>query len=323
VEKASFTGTYNIKEIGYFPELQTSGFNGICYAWRQENGITIVFPVGSDNIPHGNCYLVDDRDLAFLFQPYEATAPASGGSISSPPLRSDAPDLIDMWYKQSLVDSPSAPASPASRRESVGSQNFSAIHNDETLFTPAWHPDDLLHEPKDSVPPSAPPASVAPGAVAGAKAPSPQMNIAPAAQVASVPVVEEDPESRSAKLEQRMRAKFSVLLQAMDNNADLQQDEEIARLLTLGSSFGWKQKFMFTEFGLALRRKQKFALALDSHLRALELAPNDEHILFNVARAEYEQQNMDKARHYLDKALSVAPDFAVAQNFKSFLNGRA
>ena len=119
-----------------------------------------------------------------------------------------------------------------------------------------------------------------------------------------------------------MRVKFAALLQAIDENTNPQQDEEMARLLTLGSNFGWRQKFMFTEFGLALRRKQKFTLALDSHLRALELAPNDEHILFNVARAEYELRNTDKAQHYLDKALSVAPDFTIAKNFKSFLSGR-
>jgi hypothetical protein len=310
VEKASFTGTYSIKEIDGVPELQTNNFSGICYAWRQENGITIVLPVGRDNLPHGNCYLVDDRDFAFLFQPYDATAPASDDSIR-PPLRAGAPDLLGMWYEQSLASPSSVPAPQTDRRESGGSQSFAAVSNDETLFAPAWHPDELFHEPEDSTPPSAVPA---PGADQDASAPAAQM------YVEEEP---EDPESRSARLEQRMRVKFAVLLQATDENAELHQDEEIARLLTLGSSFSWRQKFMFTEFGLALRRKQKFALALDSHLRALELAPNDEHILFNVARAEYELRNTDRARHYLDKALSVAPDFAVAKNFKNFLNGRA
>jgi hypothetical protein len=324
VEKASFTGIYGIKEAGCFPELHTDGFSGFCYAWRQENGINIVLPMGRGNTPHGSCYLVDDRDFTFLFSPVDS-AITPDDFILRPPLRSDAPDLLGMWYEQSLAGQPSAPVSPATGHEN-GSLFLSSLSGDETLLTPAWHPDDIFHEPEDKAVPDTGYVSEPP--VANQTAPSesgpPEADDAASAPVAKVSVEEEqeDPESRSARLEQRMRGKFEFLLQAMDDNADPQAEEEVARLLTLGSSFGWKQKFMFTEFGLALRRKRKFTLALSSHLRALDLAPNDEHILFNVARAEYELRNPDNARYYLDKALSVAPDFTVAKNFQSFLLGR-
>jgi tetratricopeptide (TPR) repeat protein len=308
VEKASFTGTYRIKEADCFPELHADEFSGLCYAWRQENGISIVLPLSRGNTPHGSCYLVDDNEFIFLFSPLDsATAPDN--LVPRYPLCSNAPDLIGMWYEQSL-------ASPAS----------SALSGDEAHLTPAWHPDNIFLDPKDKAASGAvhasephtaqplPPASRSTMAKETASA---------SAATAHAKEEREDPESRSARLEQRMRGKFEALLQAMDEAVDTQLEEEMARLLTLGSSFDWRQKFMFTEFGLALRRKQKFTLALSSHLRALELAPNDERILFNVARAEYELRNPDKARYYLDKALSVAPDFTVARNFQSFLLGRA
>jgi len=325
VEKASFTGTYSIKEADCFPELRTDGFSGLCYVWRQENGVNIVLPMGRGSTPHGSCYLVDDSDFTFLFSPCDS-AITPDGFILQPPLRSDAPDLLGMWYEQSLVAPPSAPVSPASGREG-GGLTFSALSGDETLLTPIWHPDDIFHDPEDKAVPGAvhapePPAANRPASAESGASGGNEAAFAPAAKVYIEEEQQEDPESRSARLEQRMRSKFELLLQAMDENPEPQLEEEMARLLTLGSSFSWRQKFMFTEFGLALRRKRKFTLSLSSHLRALELAPNDEHILFNVARAEYELRNPDKARYYLDKALSVAPDFTVAKNFQSFLLGR-
>ena len=322
VEKASFTGTYSIKEADYFPELYTDGFSGFCYAWRQVNGINIVLPIGRDNAPHGSCYLVDDRDFTFLFSPFDSTT-TPDDFILRPPLRSDAPDLLDMWYEQSLVGSSSAPDSPPIGRKS---DSPTLPPGDEILLTSVWHPDAAFHEPEDRAAQDA----LHPSALSVASQPAPLESGSPGAyegafaSVAKVRIEEgqEDQESRSARLEQRMRSKFELLLETMDEHANPQQEEEMARLLALGSSFSVRQKFMFTEFGLALRRKRKFTLALSSHLRALELAPNDEHILFNVARSEYELQNPDKARYYLNKALSVAPDFIVAKNFQNFLLGR-
>lgn len=146
-------------------------------------------------------------------------------------------------------------------------------------------------------------------------------------------------EERNAKLEQVMRTKFAALLSQMDDEASSAPssspsvpsppsgpsaaDTEMEKLLTLGSAFTWKQKFMFTEFGLALRRKHKYTLALTCHLRALALSSQDEHILFNVARSEYELGNIEKAGQYLDRALMVSPGFDLARNFKIFLAGHA
>ena len=308
MEKASFVGTYSVKENSGLPELWAKNFSSCCYAWRQENGNAIVLPLNRDGSPHSNCYLVNDEDFASFFQPHDATMASDGlASIAAPntfvpkpPLRSDAPDLISMWHEQSL--SSPAPVAPQALQENDDSPNsvtVSSLSHGEALFTPVWHPDDD-EPPKTSETPSAPEVQML------------------------TEEAQEDPESRSVRLEQHMRAKFEALLQTMDDqNPDPKLDEEMARLLILGTDFSWKQKFMFTEFGLALRRKSKLTLALASHLRALKLAPNDEHILFNVARAEYELRNPEKARYYLEKALLVAPDFIVAKNFQSFLLGRA
>ena len=364
MESASFVGIFSIRVNNGFPALQSHDFSGACYAWKKEDGEHIVLPANG-NAPNENCYILDARDFEFLFQPYAASSTSPLEATPRPSLRSDAPDLLGMWYEESLTAVPDAtvqqPQSPPSGMDGLVAAELSS---DEAVLAPAWHPDELFAEPgsRGAMPqgPAArafhraaemPPQAFhtpghtqghthghMPGHISGYDTPAaPSRTSYPAspphtgfaappphaqAQVL-VNEVQEDPEIRSAHLEQRMRGKFDALLGQMTESPSPELEEELARLLTLGSTFSWKQKFMFTEFGLALRRKQKFQLALSSHLRALQLAPNDEHILFNVARAEYELGNTAKAQEYLGRALAVAPDFTVAKNFQGFLLGRA
>ncbi|MDL2317337.1 tetratricopeptide repeat protein [Desulfovibrio sp. OttesenSCG-928-A18] len=129
-------------------------------------------------------------------------------------------------------------------------------------------------------------------------------------------------EEQAARLESSMRDAFARILEQMDQGRPVELEQEISRLIMRGSGFTWKQKFMFTEFGLALRRKRLPKLALACHMRALGFAPRDEHILFNVARTEYELGNVDAAKEYLRRALEATPDFSIASNFLNFLNGQ-
>lgn len=130
-------------------------------------------------------------------------------------------------------------------------------------------------------------------------------------------------DARAQRLEQRMRAEFETLMERVDSGGGTGLERELSRLILQGAGFSWKQKFMFTEFGFALRRKRLYKLALACHMRALALAPADEHVLFNVARAEYELGKAEAARIYLLKALEAAPAFGAARRFLAFLDGCA
>jgi tetratricopeptide (TPR) repeat protein len=120
--------------------------------------------------------------------------------------------------------------------------------------------------------------------------------------------------------ELKLREKLSALISAIqENTADPDLDAAIANLIAQDMPSGSEYKFLFTEFGMALRRKKKVKLALLCHMRALNFAPNDENVLFNVARTEYELGRIDKAEERLNKALLVNPSFSAAANFLSFL----
>lgn len=130
-------------------------------------------------------------------------------------------------------------------------------------------------------------------------------------------------DARAQRLEQQMREEFALLLERFDKEASPELERDLSRLILRGAGFSWKQKFMFTEFGFALRRRRLSKLALASHIRALSFSPKDEHVLFNVARSEYELGKMEEARVYLVKALDAAPDFDAAKRFLAFLDGCA
>ncbi|MDR1359782.1 MAG: hypothetical protein LBJ82_02275, partial [Deltaproteobacteria bacterium] len=127
---------------------------------------------------------------------------------------------------------------------------------------------------------------------------------------------------RLAQLERLMRVRFADLLVQLDDAAGSSAEADLRELLQEEADFSWQQKYMFTEFGMALRRKGKKQLALLAHLRAYSLAPEDGHVLFNLARGEYELGRMAEARRYLARVLTVLPNFAPALNFLAFLEGR-
>ena len=78
-------------------------------------------------------------------------------------------------------------------------------------------------------------------------------------------------------------------------------------------------KHMFSEFGSVLRKKRIYALALRHHTKALELAPNDENIWFNLARVHYSLGNLDKALEYLNRILKANPDMREGRLFMDYL----
>ena len=78
-------------------------------------------------------------------------------------------------------------------------------------------------------------------------------------------------------------------------------------------------KHMFSEFGSVLRKKRIYALALRHHTKALELAPNDENIWFNLARVHYSLGNLDKALEYLQRILKANPNMREGRLFMDYL----
>ena len=79
------------------------------------------------------------------------------------------------------------------------------------------------------------------------------------------------------------------------------------------------QKLAINAFGISLRKKKDFETAAIYYRKALELAPGDERLLFNLARVLFEQGDGHGCRQALERALAVDPEFLEAQKFLRYI----
>jgi len=81
-----------------------------------------------------------------------------------------------------------------------------------------------------------------------------------------------------------------------------------------------ENKHFFNDLGIELRGLHLYDQAEDFYLKALALAPDDENLLFNIARAAFDGGDGAKAKEYLDKALAINPGFEAAKKLKASIS---
>lgn len=281
VSNSDFLGVYVMKSDARRDLLPVSHPNGLWQVWQTPEGNVIIQALDENRAPWGMLFLMEQQEFAANFLRHEgAEAPART-------VRADATDLFSIWY-ESAKDDPYHQKSDADAAATPVPAPASPAKPGGTLDSP-WL-DAFFNEEE---PPS------------GTEEPA--------------AVVEEDIDALAQKQEVSMRAAFASLALRLQEG-DTAAPPELDRLIERQGSFTWKQKYMFTEFGLTLRKLHCPAQALACHLRALALSPNDEHVLFNVARSEYETGNISAAKAHLHESLAAAPDFEAARNFLEFLN---
>jgi tetratricopeptide (TPR) repeat protein len=325
--------------VGAFPTPSTSG---LWQAKSMPEGGYLVQGIDEESKPVGNSYLVEESQFHIMF--YPAAGPEEKTSLAA--LRADSPDLLAIWYAQALSEEHAELSDDGNANMTEGASAQAADDlapaKDEARLTPVSHPDELLDLPEEESalisylgavtglgnwPPAA---SSSAASAAPQRAWQQQPGAAPSAPHTTPPRLDDAAmesnmaalyEAEAQALEKSLRRRFNRLIQEMGSTPQPALEQEMARLLGKKYNVGWKQKYMFSDFGLALRRKHKNSLALLAHRRALSLAPDDENVMFNVARAEYEMGNVEGAKVCLNRVLQRSPDFLPARTFLQFLEG--
>jgi len=119
--------------------------------------------------------------------------------------------------------------------------------------------------------------------------------------------------------EDNVRANFGVGLCYIARNDQDKAREVFQRLLRLEAAFEPEHKHLFNEFGIQLRVSGMYAEALAYYCRALELSPDDENLLYNMARAAHGLGDMQAALEHLQQCLALNPDHGECQHFVNFL----
>ena len=131
---------------------------------------------------------------------------------------------------------------------------------------------------------------------------------------------EADQAGAVAAIERELRARFAALLLRLRRDEDrpdvLRELEELAQ-----SEEGIvpEHKYMFTDFGIDLRKGKLPESALAHARRVLVLAPDDVHAHFNIARVYYSLDRLAEAEQHLLTALAFLPSFEYARAFLEFI----
>jgi len=80
-----------------------------------------------------------------------------------------------------------------------------------------------------------------------------------------------------------------------------------------------ENKHFFNELGIELRGLKLYGQAIEFYQKALDLAPDDENLLFNMARACLEGGDKAAAAKYINGALTINPAHEAAGRLKAAL----
>ncbi|MHC1788214.1 tetratricopeptide repeat protein [Solidesulfovibrio sp.] len=121
------------------------------------------------------------------------------------------------------------------------------------------------------------------------------------------------------------QALFVVVLAALGAAGQDDSDAAVLAVLTGGSGGQVQdaQKAAINAFGISLRKRGDFDTAAAYYRKALELAPHDERVMFNLARVLYEKGDIPACQGFLEQALAADPEFPEARSFLRYLKRRA
>lgn len=154
-----------------------------------------------------------------------------------------------------------------------------------------------------------------------------QERLAPAALVLARLLGDVGDNLDQAALPQAERALYTVILAAL--GAAGHEDPTAVQILaaleaTAAMPAGGDdiQKLAINSFGIHLRKRKDFDTAIAYYRKALELAPDDPRLLFNLARALFEKGDTAGCQSALEQALAHDPDFVEARKFLRYLARR-
>lgn len=122
------------------------------------------------------------------------------------------------------------------------------------------------------------------------------------------------------KMEQKKKEEFD---QKVDEAIRLINENELSKAMAvIGDSEEMRGKIIrhFNDGGIQMREAKDFVQAVKYYKKALSLSPNDENLHYNIGRAYYEQNRLDKAEDYLGKALKINPGFSEGKLFYEYLH---
>ncbi|MEW5724129.1 MAG: tetratricopeptide repeat protein [Thermodesulfobacteriota bacterium] len=122
--------------------------------------------------------------------------------------------------------------------------------------------------------------------------------------------------------EENVRANFGIGKVYLATGETEKARETFAKLAGIEAVFEEKNKHIFNELGMELRKLKLYDEAVEYYLKALTIARDDENLFFNAARAYYEKEDYQNALVFLGKAFSLKPDHPEARQLLRAIESR-
>ena len=122
-----------------------------------------------------------------------------------------------------------------------------------------------------------------------------------------------------------LQASFEEALETLEKGNRRDALKLFSAIADISEGIVPEHKYMFAEFGTDLRKQKLPAAALKHQLKVVELSPEDDHALFNVARVYYDMGDFGNTIRYLNKAIRLNKDLRPAHKFLEYVReqGRA
>ncbi|SIO31602.1 tetratricopeptide repeat protein [Halodesulfovibrio marinisediminis] len=116
-----------------------------------------------------------------------------------------------------------------------------------------------------------------------------------------------------------LKSSFEDALAALEKGDRRNALKELTKLADVKEGVVPEHKHVFAEFGSDLRKQKLPAAALQHQLRVVELSPEDDHALFNVARVYYDMGDYGNTIRYLNRAIALNGNLKPAQRFLEYV----
>ncbi len=119
-----------------------------------------------------------------------------------------------------------------------------------------------------------------------------------------------------------VKATFGLGLTYLERQEKDNADIVFRKIMRIEAAFTPEHKHLFNDFGIQMRKLAMYDEAMRYYGRAYRLCRTDEHLLYNMARTQYEKGRLKSARMMLSKALRLNPGFPEGKVFMAFLESR-
>ncbi|OIO00666.1 MAG: hypothetical protein AUJ49_09460 [Desulfovibrionaceae bacterium CG1_02_65_16] len=123
--------------------------------------------------------------------------------------------------------------------------------------------------------------------------------------------------------EENVRANFGIGLCYIARGETDKARSVFDRLVKLEAAFSEEHKHLFNEFGIRLRMSGMYDEALSYYARALALAPDDENLHYNMARAAFGKGEAGPTAQHLAECLRLNANHQEALQFLAYIGRRA